>query len=61
MLQHGVKKVAQCTVVTKGQQCNIGEKPTVNILYTDIDYVGPPKQNKEHYESRARCTIELYM
>ena len=46
MLRHGVKKVAQCTVVTKGQQYDIGEKPTVNILYTDIDCVGTPKQKQ---------------
>ena len=38
-------------VITKGQQYNFGEKPTV-ILYTDINnHLGTPKLNtKEHYQ-----------
>ena len=42
------------TVVTQGQQCNIGEKSTV-ILYTYINHhVGTPKQKE-----RNNMSLEL--
>ena len=37
--------------VTRGQEYNIGEKPTV-ILYAKINHhVGTPKLNKEQYQT----------
>ena len=37
--------------VTLGQQYNIGEKPTVTLLYTYISHhVGTPKQKQTSYK-----------
>ena len=49
-------------VITKGQQYNFGEKPTI-MLYTDINHhVGTPKQrlkNTIRYRMSFRSTIYM--
>ena len=49
-------------VVTLGQQCNIGEKPTV-ILYTYINrHAGTPekKRKQKHCSTSSNMVLKIY-